>query len=215
MKIGIIGSGIVGRTLGTAFLKEGYKVMVGSRDPLKEELVKWKNENSQGLTGNFADTAVYGDIILLATAGHAVLEAIELAGKNNFSAKVIIDATNPIAAAPPVNAVLQFFTDQNESLMEKLQKTLPEARLVKAFNSIGNTLMYKPDFNNQLPTMFICGNDGAAKKTVAGILEKFGWEVADMGAAEAARPIESLCILWCITGFIENDWYHAFKLLKK
>lgn len=215
MKIGIIGSGIVGRTLGTAFIKEGHEVMVGSRDPLKEELVTWKNENSKGLTGNFADTAVYGDIILLATAGHAVLEAVELAGRNNFSSKVVIDATNPIAAAPPVNAVLQFFTDQNESLMEKLQKTLPEARLVKAFNSVGNTLMYKPDFNNQLPTMFICGNDPAAKRTVTGILEKFGWEVEDMGAVEAARPIESLCVLWCITGFIENDWYHAFKLLKK
>ncbi len=87
MKIGIIGSGIVGRTLGKAFIKEGHEVMVGSRDPLKEELVTWKNENSKGLTGNFADTAVYGDIIVLATEGTRFIEAIELAGRNNFSSK--------------------------------------------------------------------------------------------------------------------------------
>jgi len=115
---------------------------------------------------------------------------------------------------PPVNGVLQFFTDLNESLMEKLQFQLPEAKLVKAFNCVGNAYMYKPDFPDGPPTMFICGNDEAAKKIVTEILISFGWEIEDMGKAEAARAIEPLCILWCIPGMIRNQWTHAFKLLK-
>ncbi|MEP6711936.1 MAG: NAD(P)-binding domain-containing protein [Ferruginibacter sp.] len=215
MKIGIIGSGIVGQVLGSAFLKEGYEVMLGSRNPQKEEVTKWKNKNSAGLSGNFADTAAFGKMLVLACAGSAAIDVISLAGKENFSGKIIIDATNPIAADAPVNGVLKFFTDGNESLMEKLQKELPEAKFVKAFNSVGNTLMYRPDYNGVKPTMFICGNDIPAKTAVSVILQKFGWETADMGADTAARAIEPLCILWCIPGFIRNEWGHAFKLLRK
>jgi predicted dinucleotide-binding enzyme len=215
MKIGIIGSGIVGRVLGKAFLAEGYEVMLGSRNPEKAEVLLWKEQNPKGETGDFAATAAYGELIVLAIAGDVASGAIELAGKPHFAGKTVIDATNPISKEAPENGVLCFFTGPNESLMEKLQESLPEANLVKAFNSVGNALMYKPDFDGIKPTMFICGNDADAKLTVKHILDQFGWETADMGKATAARAIEPLCILWCIPGFIENKWMHAFKLLTK
>lgn len=215
MKIGVIGSGTVGKVLASAFLQEGHEVMLGSRNPEKPEVVKWKSENDKGQTGNFETTAAFAELIVLATKGIVTENAIELAGKNNFSGKIIIDATNPISDAPPVNGIISFFTDQHQSFMEKLQMILPAAKFVKAFNSVGSALMYKPDFNGQLPTMFICGNDADAKKTITNILADFGWETEDMGVAAAARAIEPLCILWCIPGFLQNDWTHAFKMLKK
>jgi len=215
MKIGVLGSGIVGRVLASALLKEGYQVMLGTRDPLKEEVRNWKNEDPAGETGTFEQCATFGEMIVLAVSGLVAEEALGLAGKNNINSKIIIDATNPIAAVPPQNGVLKFFTNLDKSLMEELQAAFPEAKFVKAFNSVGNALMYKPAFNDTLPTMFICGNDNAAKGSVKQILDKFGWETADMGGVEAARAIEPLCILWCIPGLLSNQWQHAFKLLKK
>lgn len=215
MKIGIIGSGAVGQTLATAFLTEGHEVMLGTRNPGKEEVKKWKQKNPKGQTGTFGVTAQFGDIIVLAVAGSAVESAIKQAGTSHFANKILIDTTNPIAAAPPENGVLKFFTDLNESLLEKIQQLIPGARVVKAFNSVGNALMYKPQLPGGTPTMFICGNDEHAKKTVTDILTSFGWETEDMGKAAAARAIEPLCILWCIPGFLQNRWTHAFKLLKK
>jgi predicted dinucleotide-binding enzyme len=125
-----------------------------------------------------------------------------------------MDATNPIADAPPENGVLKFFTNLDDSLMEQLQREFPDVGFVKAFNSVGSALMVNPEFKNGKPTMFICGNDAKAKEVVAGIVEQFGWESEDMGGAEAARAIEPLCILWCIPGFQKNEWNHAFKLLR-
>lgn len=215
MQIGIVGSGIVGRVLASAFMKEGHEVMLGTRNTSKEEVVKWKNENAGAETGNFSEAAKFGELLVLATGGTVTENAIKLAGTENFRNKTVIDATNPIAAAPPENGVLKFFTTPDESLMEKLQKLVPDAKLVKAFNSIGNSAMYKPSFSDGKPTMFICGNDMEAKKTVTAILADFGFETEDMGAVEAARAIEPLAILWCIPGFIRNQWNHAFKLLKK
>jgi 8-hydroxy-5-deazaflavin:NADPH oxidoreductase len=214
MKIGIIGSGIVGQVLGIGFLNEGHDVMLSSRDSSKKELVQWKGNNPSGKTGTFKDAAEFGEVLVLATVGYAAKDAIDFAGKNNFSNKIVIDTTNPIDKAPPENGVLKFFTNVNESLMEQLQKFVPTAKFVKAFNSVGNALMYKPDLAGVRPTMFICGNDEAARKTVTDILTSFGWETEDMGKAEAARAIEPLCILWCIPGFLRNQWSHAFKLLK-
>ena len=215
MKVGIIGSGNVGRVLATGFLSEGHQVMLGTRNTSKEDVVKWKNENKNGLLGSFQETAQFGEVIVLAVSGLVTEDAINLAGKEHLSNKIIIDATNPIAAVPPENGVLKYFTTLEESLMEKIQKLLPDAKVVKAFSCVGNAFMYKPNFNGSIPTMFICGNDDAAKKTVTGILTSFGWETEDMGKVEAARAIEPLCILWCIPGFIRNQWTHAFKLLKK
>jgi predicted dinucleotide-binding enzyme len=215
MKVGILGSAYVGQALGKAFLTEGYEVMIGTRDTSKESLVKWQKENPTAKLGSFADSAKFGEVIVLAVSGDVADKVIELAGKENFSNKVVIDTTNPIAKAPPENGVLKLFTGPNNSLMEDLQKLLPDARFVKAFNSIGNAVMYKPKFSGTKPTMFICGNDEDAKKKVADIVISFGHEIEDMGKAEAARAIEPLCILWCIPGFLRNQWTHAFKLLKK
>jgi predicted dinucleotide-binding enzyme len=212
-KIGIIGSGIVGRVLANAFLTEGNPVLLGTRDVSKPEITKWQTENQNAKTGSFEDAATFGDILILAVSGDAAEAAINLAGTKNLDGKIIIDATNPIAKSAPVNGVLNFFTNYNESLMERLQAKVPGALFVKAFNSVGNALMYKPKLKDT-PSMFIAGNDKGAKQTVTEILTQFGWETEDMGAAEAARAIEPLCILWCIPGFIQNSWYHAFKLLK-
>jgi predicted dinucleotide-binding enzyme len=215
MKIGIIGSGIVGRVLATAFISEGEEVMLGTRNISKDEVVKWQQENPTALLGSFQDTAQFGEVIVLAVGGLVAEDAITLAGKEHFMDKVVIDTTNPIAAVPPEEGVLKYFTSLEESLMERLQKIIPDAKLVKAFNSVGNAFMYKPAFKDGVPTMFICGNDAASKQTVTGILSRFGWETEDMGTAVSARAIEPLCILWCIPGFTKNQWSHAFKLLKK
>jgi predicted dinucleotide-binding enzyme len=212
MKIGIIGSGDVAQALAAGFLKHGHDVTLGTRSPAK--LADWAASNPQGRVGTFAETAKFADVIVLAVKGTVAAEALHGAHAANLGTKTVIDATNPIADAPPVNGVLKFFTNHDESLMERLQREFPQARFVKAFNSVGAGNMVNPQFPGGKPTMFICGNDEAAKKAVTGILDQFGWETADMGKAEAARAIEPLCMLWCIPGFLHNEWVHAFKLLK-
>jgi len=212
MKIGVIGSGVVGQTLASGFVKHGYKVMIGTRDSSK---LKEFKEKSKTTIGDFKETAKFADLIVLAVKGTAAKEALKIAGEENLNNKIIIDATNPIANNSPENGVLKFFTSLDKSLMEDLQSTFPKAKLVKAFNSIGNAFMVNPDFNGQKPTMFICGNDEQAKSEVNKILKLFGFEVEDMGKVEAARAIEPLCMLWCIPGLLRNEWSHAFKLLKK
>lgn len=208
-KIGILGSGIVAKVLAKGFLKHGYEVFLGTRDVSKLSELKDKAG-----VGSFTDAAQFGQIIVLAGKGTAAEEIISLAGISNLNGKTIIDTTNPISEAPPENGVLKFFTDFNESLMEKLQKYCPDGKFVKCFSCVGNALMVDPDFGGAKPTMFICGNDDKAKSEVQEILKDFGWEYADMGKAESARAIEPLCILWCIPGFLRNEWSHAFRLLK-
>jgi predicted dinucleotide-binding enzyme len=211
-RIGIIGSGVVAKALGAGFLKYGYKVMLGTRDAKK--LTEWTKNMGKGVqVGSFAEAAAFGNIVVLATKGTACESALEMAGAGNLNGKTIIDTTNPIAEVPPENGVIKFFTRQNESLMELLQNTYPDARFVKAFNSIGNAFMVDPQFESR-PTMFICGNHKEAKAEVKEILHQFGWETADFGGVESARAIEPLCMLWCIPGMLNNEWSHAFKLLK-
>ncbi len=214
MKVGIIGSGIVGQVLAKAFHAEGHQVRLGTRDVQKEALKKFISENPEIGVVVFEQAASFAEIIVLATGGSVTLDAIRLAGTANFSGKIVIDTTNPISKDAPENGVLKYFTTLNRSLFEDIQQLVPDAKLVKAFNSVGNAYMYKPSFPGGKPTMFICGNDAAAKKTVTEILTAFGWETEDMGKAESARAIEPLCILWCLPGFIHNQWTHAFKLLK-
>lgn len=178
------------------------------------KLEEWKNNEASGATiGSFSEVAAYGRIVVLAVKGTAAKSALELAGAENLKGKTIIDAVNPIADVPPKNSVLKFFTNINESLMEQLQNAFPEAHFVKAFNSVGSALMVNPPFKSK-PSMFICGNNEDAKKVVSQIIDQFGWETTDMGSVEAARAIEPLCMLWCIPGFKDNSWIHAFKLLK-
>ncbi|HMW07680.1 MAG TPA: NAD(P)-binding domain-containing protein [Leptospiraceae bacterium] len=212
MKVGILGSGVVGQTLAKGFLKHGYEVMIGSRDVSK--LSDFVKENSNIKSGNFSETASFGDIIVLTVKGNVAIDAINLAGVKNLEGKTIIDTMNPIGDKPPVNGVLNFFTDLNQSLMEKLQTSFPNLKFVKAFSCIGAPFMVNPNFSGGKPSMFICGNDENAKKDVSKILDQFGFETEDMGKVEAARAIEPLCILWCIPGMSQNKWAHAFKLLK-
>jgi hypothetical protein len=214
MKIGVLGSGAVAQTLAAGFLKHGYETMIGSRDPAK--LAEWKGANPKARTGTFSHAAAFGEVLVLAVKGSAAANALRLAGSANLAGKVVIDSCNPIADAPPDHGLLKLFTTLDESLMEQLQREFPDARFVKAFNSVGSARMVNPQFSGGVrPTMFTCGNDDAARATVAEILERFGWDTADMGSVEAARAIEPLCILWCIPGFTRNEWTHAFKLLRQ
>jgi predicted dinucleotide-binding enzyme len=212
MKVGILGSGGVAQILGAGFLKHDHEVMLGTREPSK--LTEWAAKNPKSRLGTNADAARFGEVVVLAAKGTAAAESLRLAGAANLAGKTVIDATNPIADAPPVNGVLQYFTNINESLMERLQREFPDARFVKAFNSVGGPVMVNPSFKDR-PTMFLCGNDDEAKKTVSRICEQFGWDPVDMGKVEAARAIEPLCMLWCIPGIARNDWSaRAFKLVK-
>jgi predicted dinucleotide-binding enzyme len=212
MKIGVLGSGDVARVLAGGFLKHGYDTMIGTRDSAK--LKEWSTHNPQAQVGTFVQTAAFAEVVVLAVKGTAAESVLRSAGATNLQGKPVIDATNPIADSPPVNGVLKFFTDLDESLMERLQQQFPEARFVKAFSCVGNTRMVNPQFTAGQPTMFICGNNVEAKSVVTRILDQFGWQIADMGKAEAARAIEPLCMLWCIPGFLRNEWTHAFALLK-
>jgi 8-hydroxy-5-deazaflavin:NADPH oxidoreductase len=211
-KIGILGSGEVGKALSRAFMGHGYTVVLGSDHA--EKTAEFKKENPELETASFEQCARLADLAVLCVKGTAAEKVVGQV-KAELSGKTVIDTTNPIADAPPQNGVLKYFTSLDESLMERLQKIAPDAHFVKAFNSIGSGLMDNPDFGGTRPTMFICGNNESAKKTVSEILGKFGFEVEDMGMAESARAIEPLAILWCIPGFLKNDWTHAFKLLKK
>lgn len=212
MKVGVLGSGDVARSLAAGFLAQGHDVMMGTRDPAK--LATWMEENGGIAVGSFAAAAEHCELLVLSVKGTAAADVLRSVGAEKLAGKPVIDTTNPIADATPTNGVLRFFTDLDESLLERLQREAPEARLVKAFNSVGHAHMVDPQFEGGRPTMFICGNDEDAKKIVHDILDRFGWETADMGGAEAARAIEPLCMLWCIPGLLRNEWDHAFKLLR-
>src|SRR6266496_574110 len=173
MKVGILGSGAVAQALGDGFIKHGHDLMLGTRSPAK--LTEWATRNPAAHIGDFASTAQFGELLVLAVKGRVAAEALRAAGSGNLKGKPIIDATNPIADAPPVNGVLSFFTGPDESLMERLQSEFPDSRFVKAFNSVGSGLMVNPRLEGGRPTMFICGNDETAKKTVSTILDQFGW----------------------------------------
>lgn len=211
-KVAILGSGQVGEALAKGFLANGHAVMRGSREPAK--LGAWKEAAvGDASIGTFAETAAWGDLIVLAVKGSAAQDVLVQAGIDNFTGKTVIDTTNPIADEKPNNGVIRYFTKQNESLMELLQAKAPRANFVKAFNSVGNKFMFNPPFAPRA-SMFTCGNDVGAKQQTAKILEQFGWDVVDLGGVEAARPIESLCMLWCVPGITRNEWAHAFKWLK-
>jgi predicted dinucleotide-binding enzyme len=212
-KIGVLGSGTVGETLANGFIKHGYEVMRGSRDGKK--LDDWKKSaGDKAKTGTFAETARFGEIVVLAVKGAAAEPAVDLC-EGALAGKTVLDTTNPIAESPPENGVLKYFTGPNESLLERLQKRVPDAHFVKAFSCVGSAFMVNPNFGGQKPTMFICGNDEKARAETTEILTAFGWETEDLGGATSARGIEPLCILWCIPGLQHNRWSHAFKLLKK
>lgn len=213
-KVAVLGSGKVGQVLADGFLKHGDDVVRGSRSP--EKLEGWKAAaGPRASVATLADAVKGADLVVLAVKGSAAEEAVRLAGPDALAGKTVIDATNPIADAPPVNGVLRYFTSLEESLMERLQRLAPAAKFVKAFSCVGNAFMVNPDFGGEKPTMFICGDDADAKRRVQDVLARFGWEWEDVGGAEGARAIEPLCILWCAPGFLRGQWNHAYRVLRK
>jgi predicted dinucleotide-binding enzyme len=212
-RFGVIGSGAVGQTLASGLKKHGYDVRIGSRSPAK--LADYSKQSGIA-AATFADVAAWSEGVVLAVGGEVAEQALRDAGAANLKGKLVIDVTNPITHEPPEDGVIKYFTSPNESLMERLQNAFPDAKFVKAFNSVGSALMVNPSFPGGRPTMFYCGNDAAAKAAVATIIDQFGWEAADMGTAKAARAIEPLAQLWCIPGFRQNQWTgHAFHLMRK
>jgi 8-hydroxy-5-deazaflavin:NADPH oxidoreductase len=219
MKTGILGSGDVGRRLGDEFIELGHMVKIGTRDPSKGEVVQWVSnhggEEGKASAGTFTDAASFGEMIVIATSWDGTSNAIKMADPTNFAGKIVIDVTNPLdfsKGMPPKLAV-----GYSDSAGETVQRLIPEAKVVKAFNIVGNPHFVHPDFpNGGPPTMFICGNDEEAKKVVKdNILTKFGWETIDIGGIDGARLLEPLAFLWITYYFRTGTGSHAFKLLRK
>lgn len=210
-RFGVLGSGEVGQVLAKGLKDHGYEVRIGSRSPAK--LADYSREHGIP-AGTFPEVGRWGEALVLAVLGTAAAEVLAAVGQDRLRGKLVIDTTNPITSDPPEQGVLRLFTGPNDSLMERLQRAYPEARLVKAFSSVGSARMVDPDFHGIRPTMFYCGDSAEAKAIVAQVLEQFGWDAEDMGAAAAARAIEPLAQLWCIPGFLRGSWTHAFHLLR-
>ena len=210
MKIGIIGSGVVGTTLATGFSEANHTVRLGtgSRDKIPQ-LSEASDDKYQ--VAEFAEVADWAEVVILCVKG-SVAEKVVRSLSPQIANKPVIDTTNPITDAPPIDGILEYFTDQNESLMERLHAIEPKAKFVKAFNSVGAGVMVHPKFDTT-PTMYICG-DTDAKTIASSLITSLGWAVEDLGAMAAARPIEDLCKLWCISGFQKNDWMHALKHIR-
>jgi 8-hydroxy-5-deazaflavin:NADPH oxidoreductase len=209
MKIGILGSGDVAKSLGRGFISRGHRVMLGTREASK--LADWRKENPTASAGSFSEAAAFGELVVLATFGMATQSAIEQSGVQNFDGKIVIDSTNPLR-----------FDDKgphlaiggDDSLGERVQKALPNARVVKAFNTVGNQFFVDPKFAGGPPSMFIAGNDDGAKDAVADIVQSFGWENVDLGNIESSRYLEAMCMAWLAYGVRTGSWHHAFKLLR-
>jgi predicted dinucleotide-binding enzyme len=214
MKVGILGTGDVGRTLGLAFIDTGHEVRMGSRTADNPGAKTWATEaGDRASTGTFADTAAWADLIVIALLGVITEDVLRQIGEDAFRAKDVIDTTNPLdfsAGFPP-----SMFVGHTDSLGERVQRALPGARVVKAFNSVGHAHMYKPDFPDGPPTMFICGNDDGAIERVTSILDDFGWETSALGGIEVSRHLESLCLVWVLHGARTGRWDHAFRILQR
>jgi predicted dinucleotide-binding enzyme len=214
LKIGILGTGDVGRALGNAFIALGHEVKMGSRDASNEKAAAWASTSGINAScGTFADAARFGDVVVLALSWSGTENALHLAGPGNFAGRVVIDAINPLVFEPGTPIALAI--GHTDSAGERIQRWLPSARVVKAFNIVGYGQMFKPDFPGGPPDMFICGNDDAAKRTVTEILTDFGWPTLDIGGIEGSRLLEPLCLLWVGYAFRTGTRNHAFKLLRK
>jgi predicted dinucleotide-binding enzyme len=203
----------VGQTLGRAFLALGHEVKLGARERGHPKAEAWvKTAGDRASAGSFADAAGFAELVVLATLGVANESALRLAGLGAFSGKVLVDTTNPLdfSGGAPKLAV-----SGHDSGGEQVQRLLPAARVVKAFNTVGHAHMFRPSFAGGPPDMFVCGNDDAAKATVGALLEEFGWGVVDVGPIASSRYLEPMCLVWVIHGLRTNSWNHAFKLLRK
>jgi 8-hydroxy-5-deazaflavin:NADPH oxidoreductase len=212
-RVGVLGTGEVGRRLALGFAARGHAVMIGSRDPDKPELREWLAGEGAGVqSATFAETASHGELLVLAVLGTAAEQVIAEAGAEKFGGKVVIDAMNPLDFSdgfPPKLAI-----SGEDSLGERVQRALPDAEVVKVFNIIGNPYFVEPSFPEGQPTMLIAGDDEGAKRIAADVLADFGWpEPFDIGGIEGSRELEAICIAWVKIGGARGAWDHGFKLL--
>jgi 8-hydroxy-5-deazaflavin:NADPH oxidoreductase len=213
MRVGVLGTGVVGQAIGRGFTALGHEVKLGGREATNEKAKAWAEKaGSKATVGTFRDAAIFGELIVLATLGEANESALRAAGLENLRGKVLIDATNPLDFSTGTPRLSIGHTD---SAGERVQRLVPDAKVVKAFNTVGNTLMFRPELPGGPPDMFIAGNDDGAKSTVAGLLKEFGFGTADLGGIESARYLEAMCMVWVACGIKSGGWNHAFKLLRK
>jgi len=226
MKVGIFGTGIVGRLLAEKFVADGNEVMIGTRN-VQNTLAKnepdiigtppykqWQEKNTKVKLGNFADAAKFGEIIFISTFGDVAINAIDMAGKENFAGKIVIDTTNPLDLS---NGIPPGFSGTvGNSLGEQIQKSLPHAKVVKAFNTLSMHIVVNPQREEGDPVLLIAGNDENAKKSVREIAKGWGWkDIVDLGGISESFFLESFALLWIRYAFKNNSWTHAFALLRK
>jgi len=212
MRVGILGSGDVGKALARGFYSRGHDVTIGSREPGK--LADFVRDHGERLAAaDFEQTARSGELLVLATLFAGTESAIRLAGPAHFAGKVVIDATNPLRFEP--GKLPSLAVSGEDSAGECVQRWLPDAKVVKAFNTVGNALFVDPHLPGGPPTMFLAGDDDGAKNKVAQIAESFGWDVLDAGPLRAARYLEAMAMLWIEYGIRTNTWQHAYKFLRE
>ncbi len=198
MHIGVLGTGIVGRTLSQALVDRGHEVRMGSRAAGNEHAVAWAEQAGPlASEGSFADAAAFGELIVNATAGAVSLEVLEAAGAEQLAGKVLVDVSNPLDTSkgmPPTLTVCN-----TDSLAEQLQRAFPEVRVVKTLNTVTASVMVEPALVPGNHTVFVCGNEDAAKAQAAVLLDDLGWppeSILDLGDITAARGTEMYLALW-------------------
>lgn len=209
MKIGILGTGDVGRSLGRAFATLGHDVHLGSRSADNEAAAAWADEvGAQASHGTFADAARFGELLVLAVAGRAIESALASVDGDACAGKLVLDATNPYDFQTGERLV-------EDSGGELAQRLLPDAHVVKCFNSVGHGLMFRPDLPGGPPDMFICGDDDSAKARTRELLGEFGWNAVDLGGIGMSRALEPLAVVWVAASMRLGRWDHAFKLIHR
>jgi len=214
MKIGMIGSGDVGRTLAEGFVEAGHTVMIGTRDTGKHELANWKKKADKSrMLGSTTEAARFGEVVVLAIAWRAAEDVLAQI-RPQLAGKVVIDVTNPLVFnddAPPTLSI-----GHTISAGEVVQQSLPDSHVVKTLNIVGHQHMVQPKYQEGLPVMFVCGNNDSAKETVHDLLSDLGWkDCLNIGGIEKSRILEPMCLLWVEYGVVRDTWDHAFAVLRK
>jgi predicted dinucleotide-binding enzyme len=214
MKIGILGTGMVGEALGTRFVQLGYQVKMGSRSASNESATKWAAKNGvNASTGTFADAAAFGEISFLCLKGEVEMDVVRSVGPGPFDSKIVVDVSNPLdfsRGMPPSLSICN-----TNSLGEEVQKALPSAKVVKALNIVNCDIMVDPGKAGEQPTMMTCGNDIAAKSRVYGLLTELGWkDIIDLGDITKARGSEMLLPLWLNLMQTLGHAHFGFKVVR-
>ncbi|MFC5270381.1 NADPH-dependent F420 reductase [Adhaeribacter terreus] len=215
-KIGVLGTGMVGNTIGTKLVQLGYEVIMGSRTATNEKAIAWKEANGEKASaGTFEDAAKFGEIIFNCTKGEVALDVFKMAGPENFDGKTIIDIANPLdfSQGMPPSLIPQY--SNTNSLGEEIQKLLPKANVVKTLNIVNCEVMVDAKKSGGDPTMFMSGNSAEAKAEVKAILNQFNWnDIIDLGDITTARGTEMLLPIWLRTWMATGNGYFAFKIVQ-